>query len=166
KKVFPPAVIDIDAWAARFNADGVLLTNPGGITYTQFFRNGAVETVAFEGTSTGAKIITPSDIEDEVLRGATAYRRILADAGVTFPLAIMLTLVGVEGREVRTNASRVLVDGYLKIDRDVIFLPDVLVEDALSDLQQALRPLFDSLWQSCGHERSPSYAPDGKWVRS
>jgi hypothetical protein len=31
KKVFPPQVIAVNAWAARFNTDGVLLTNPGGM---------------------------------------------------------------------------------------------------------------------------------------
>lgn len=169
KKARPVAMMAAMSTWWRFNADGVLTGNGGGggapcAAYTQFFRNGAVEAVAYAGSLTAPNTVWPFGIEDDVLGGANDYRRILGEAGVTFPLAVLLTLVSLNGREVRTGSST-MFRHIGEFDREVVFLPDVLIPDVEADLKQALRPIFDSLWQACGRDGSPSYATDGSWAR-
>ncbi|WP_229445894.1 hypothetical protein [Massilia sp. LC238] len=48
-------------------------------------------------------------------------------------------------------------------DRETLVLPDVLLPAELSE-EQALRPVFDLMWQSAGIERSLNYNDAGNWV--
>jgi hypothetical protein len=49
------------------------------------------------------------------------------------------------------------------IDRDVLVLPDVMVEDFGGDPSQIMRPLFDMIWNASGLERSLNYDDEGNW---
>jgi hypothetical protein len=40
------------------------------------------------------------------------------------------------------------------IDRDLVLLPDILVEDVSRHAAAMLKPLFDAVWQSDGHSQS------------
>ena len=50
------------------------------------------------------------------------------------------------------------------IPRDVVLLPDIVVDGDDTDVPRALRPTFDALWQALGYDRSPSYGADGAWT--
>ena len=45
--------------------------------------------------------------------------------------------------------------------RDVVVLPEVVVEEDPSDVTTALPPIFDSIWQAAGHYGSLSYDENG-----
>jgi hypothetical protein len=51
--------------------------------------------------------------------------------------------------------------GYF--DRKTLVLPDVLLPAELPP-EQALRPVFDLVWQSAGIERSFNYNAAGEWM--
>jgi hypothetical protein len=46
-------------------------------------------------------------------------------------------------------------------------LPTTLIEDfsTIKEYRQALKPLFDAIWNAAGYSGSKSYNSDGKWVR-
>ena len=48
-----------------------------------------------------------------------------------------------------------------------MFLPRVVIEDygSFEEYRQALKPVFDALWNAGGYEGSESYGPDGQWQR-
>jgi len=50
------------------------------------------------------------------------------------------------------------------IDRDILLLPEVLVDEFSAETPQVLRPAFDALWQACGFERSQNYDASGNWT--
>ena len=74
--------------------------------------------------------------------------RHLVEAGGEYPFTITVTFVGVRG----LTAPRENFDLGPKVPfpRDVV-------------LPATLRPTFDALWQSLGHERSRNYEADGTW---
>jgi len=49
------------------------------------------------------------------------------------------------------------------IDRDVLPLPEIVLEDLSGEPGLILRPIFDSVWQSAGFNGSFNYNKDGKW---
>lgn len=51
------------------------------------------------------------------------------------------------------------------IDRDVVVVPDVVLESEPNDLPRALRPMFDAVWNACGLRESENYDQDGYWRR-
>jgi len=50
------------------------------------------------------------------------------------------------------------------IDRDVLVLPDVLIDEPPKDLPKAMRPIFDAAWNACGVAQSVNYDKNGKWA--
>jgi hypothetical protein len=51
-----------------------------------------------------------------------------------------------------------------RLDRDHLSLSDVLAESFDVDAPALLRPVFDTLWQTCGRERSLSYDEHGNFL--
>ncbi len=49
------------------------------------------------------------------------------------------------------------IDERHVIDRDLLCLPDVLIESYDIDVLQTLRPVLDALWQSADYPRSMRY---------
>lgn len=92
---------------------------------------------------------------------AQLYLPVLIEAGGEYPFTITVTFVGVRG----LTAPRENFDLGPKVPfpRDVVFLPDVVLESADGDLPATLRATFDALWQSLGYERSRNYEADGTW---
>lgn len=53
---------------------------------------------------------------------------------------------------------------HYPVDRDLVILPDVLIESRDSDLLTDLRSLFDGVWNACGWVRCFDYNEQGKWA--
>jgi hypothetical protein len=54
-------------------------------------------------------------------------------------------------------------EGY-EIARDLLLVPDILIEDYDVNVASVLRSAFDAVWRASGWERSMNYNKDGKWV--
>jgi hypothetical protein len=67
------------------------------------------------------------------------------------------------------NLGFVGVNGYslsgspAKLDRDVMMLPPIMVEDFSASAPATLKPLFDMVWNTFGRERSLNYDRVGVW---
>lgn len=49
------------------------------------------------------------------------------------------------------------------IDRNLIFVPEVLIDSQGADIPTALKPTFDAIWNAFGYERSFNYYEAGNW---
>lgn len=76
----------------------------------------------------------------------------------------MFTLTGVKGASIPTASH--FVNGGSEIDRDVLLLPESVIDDLTTDATQFLRPLFDLVWNAAGFARSYNFDEGGKWVGS
>jgi hypothetical protein len=43
------------------------------------------------------------------------------------------------------------------IDRDNLIMPEMIIEDLEVDLSVAFKPLFNPVWNACGHAGSTRY---------
>ena len=153
-------------WNRRYNFDG-LMTYPSGIaSYAQLFRSGIIE--AAEGDffkwSQDGKSIPTTALEDEILKAVRGYLRLQKELGVLLPIAFLLTLIGVKGF-VLSLPNRYLVHMRTGIDRDVLPIPEVLVQSYEASEHEILRPVLNALWQSGGFQNSFSYDENGNWKR-
>jgi hypothetical protein len=75
----------------------------------------------------------------------------------------MISLQGVRGARlgIRTDT----LEDPPKIDRDVLELPECVIEQYGSeiDYQRIARPAFDALWNTGGFFRSKHFDSTGKW---
>ena len=52
---------------------------------------------------------------------------------------------------------------YQPIDRDVAILPEVQVGSFDEEVPTAMKPIFDAVWNACGHPRSYNFTENGTW---
>ncbi|USU16106.1 AlbA family DNA-binding domain-containing protein [Paraburkholderia fungorum] len=154
---------------ARVNADGALVVrNPrpeGTHGYSQLFRNGFFETVKIlpfvDGGRAGLGSVTYEEHFIELLR---RVRDEYAHLGIGTEMTCMISILNADRAELGLERVRYMLDehqGYF--DRKSLVLPDVLLPSELAP-EQALKPVFDLVWQSAGMERSLNYNGAGEWI--
>lgn len=159
-------------WSNRINLDGHISyasdtgqgTEPAGATYCQAFRSGRIEAVSSSLTSdsNGTPLIASQWYERTILEGTWRYMQTLGQLDISYPMAVMLTLLGVRGACMAVDRSRFRAQVF-PIDREVVRLPDVLFDSLPTNLPQALKPMFDAVWNACGIARSLNYDDKGNW---
>lgn len=158
---------------ARINLDGVLRMrndgNNGTHGYSLMFRNGFFETV---------QVLPPRQAGELAVLAGTAYevnlinmhRTLLQEfthLGAGLEMTCMLSLIRASeiemgiGNQLRFFHDIDAMQG--KFDRDNVLIPDTLLPANL-DSTQALKPLFDMVWQAAGMERSLNYNADGDFA--
>ena len=159
----PPPVQN--SWDHRFNLDGVVSYSPsdGSRAYTQAFRDGSFEGVALvslflEGQSLMISALLAETVLSKAVEG---YAGLLRAASFDGPLSVAVALLGVRGVGIRAP-EEYWDRGGQSFDRDVVVLPDVLLEGAKPDVRQTMRPAFDALWQAGGWPRSLGYTETGE----
>jgi hypothetical protein len=155
---------------SRFNVDGFLAYDgsredgPTSRRYCQVFRNGVVESVDTDVYSKrkDRQLIASVAYERDVIDSSRQYFQAMIQMAVPPPAVVTLTLIGYKGYNMSEN-RRIMRYDSTPIDRDLLTLPDVLVEDYQCDVPQLLRPIFDAVWNATGWERSLNYDENGKW---
>ena len=62
------------------------------------------------------------------------------------------------------DTSRFWIDEIHTIDRDVLLLPEVIVESYGVKAEDVLKPCFDSIWNACGFPGDLYYNDAGEWA--
>ena len=160
-----------NGWDFRYNFDGFLTFAMIGKTgkcgsYLQFFRNGAIEAVEARMLTDrgGKKIIPTTGFEVELVRGLQTYLNALKELDFTPPIFVMITLVNVRDFVLGVDTFRFVIAEEHQIDRDLLPLPDIMVEDYAAEIPRLIRPAFDAVWQAGGWDCSKNYDQSGNWV--
>ena len=142
----------------------------GADSYLQSFRDGAFEwltaRVFREEETFGrhpGRIIPGIWFEGELIHGVTDVIELLRHVEVAPPIVVLSTLVEVRGWMIYTERGFADERGGPRLSRDVMRLPDLVVDDFDADLPRVLRPLIDTFWQAGGKHRSPHYDEEGNW---
>jgi len=151
----------------RYNLDGFVLhtnrDNPSLQTYVQCFRDGGLEAMSggavLAGDPQGTGFYGVA-VELNVIKALTRWQQLWTLLGVAAPVVLALTLSGVKGYRVLAAGS--IWDTHSEtFDRDVVMIPEVVVQDLAAPPESLLRPLFDLMWNCGGWARSPSYSAEG-----
>jgi len=153
----------------RYNYDGFLTYSgqTGGTSqsYTQLFRSGIIEAVECSLLEPHGeeKYIPSIEFERRLIESLGNYVSVLKALGSELPVFVFLNLLEVKGYRMAFREWR-LTGSVNTIDRDLLLLPEVLIETYEVNPDAVLRPLFDSIWNACGYAGSPYYDEAGKWV--
>jgi hypothetical protein len=106
--------------------------------------------------------IIPSILYEEVLiKWLPEYLSGLQYLNVEQPIIVFLTLVGVKGYVMGTDIFS--PQKSYSIDKDVLLLPETIVETYDAKAEQVLKPAFNAIWNSCGFAKSLNYDEKGEW---
>ena len=154
-------------YSTRVNLDGAVLIGHAGRDepcpgHTVFFRNGFLEGVYILNHRPGReRFVLPSrPFEDWVIKFIDDARTELQRLGVSQELSVMLSLLRARDVELGISFHLDYGAGQCLFDRDVVALPDVLLEEGESS-EMGLRPAFDLMWQAAGFARSCNYHAQG-----
>ena len=158
-------------WNHRYNLDGFLTYSVSeeerSSSYVQLFKNGiieAVEGLTLDPHYTNGKLSIPIGYEGELIRSLPDYLSILKTLNVELPIFIFMTLVGVKGYSMTIDKRKCWIGEVHTIDRDILLLPEIVIESYDVIAEDILRPCFDSIWNACGFSRSLNYDDTGEWV--
>ncbi len=158
----------VSSWDGRMNLDGYFsyYQSEGQpcYSYTQLFHNGIIEAVDNFTLSGEHKLIPSSNFESNLVQILPQYLTLLSQLNIMPPVFIMLSLVGVKGFSLVPEYESVAFRNQHTIDRDIIVLPEVMIENLSQSSASILKPIFDTLWQSAGHLRSYNFDEQGNWV--
>ncbi len=171
-KAIPFQPLGASSWDHRINLDGYVThggrpyqaTDGAEQSYCQVFRSGRIEAV-YSGLvrePKGTPVIASIWYEKVVLEATARYLKSLVDLNVSHPVVVMLCFLGARGAYMSVDIR--YFGAAHPIDRDVVLVPDVVLEDPPTDLPRALRPMFDAVWNACGIAQSLNYDQKGNWA--
>lgn len=152
------------SYSCRINLEGYLAFSGGQNNqshgYTQIYRNGIIEAVDALLLDHPQKTIPSIKYEEEIIDKTRSYLNVLNELGAAPPIIVFLTMVGVKGY--RMGLQSYSGQDY-PIDKDIVELPEVYIEDFSSSVSSSLKPLFDMVWNACGFQHSYNYDDAGEW---
>jgi hypothetical protein len=129
------------------------------------YRNGCIEAVnsnLFHDDPERGRYFPGYSYEEAVLRAITKYFVALKCLQVDTPIVAMLTIVDAKRYQLAVSDPwRDRDKGYF--DRDVLAIPETILEDYATDYAAYVKPIFDMVWQSCGFSGSDNYK-NGQFV--
>jgi hypothetical protein len=172
----PP--LSCNSYNSRFNFDGFLTycVSIDGKTasFVQLYKNGIIEAVdglLLNPRLHGGLIIPSVTYEESLIGWLPSYISILKTLNVELPIFLFLTLIGVKGYSMGAMGvnRRILIKEADKpaacIDKEVLILPEIVIESYDVTAKDILRPCFDSIWNACGFPQSLNYNEAGDWVK-
>ena len=149
----------------RYNLDGFLVSSDGD-GYLQLYSNGVVEAVAgdmFKPWPDDRKVISAQKLLVRLKQGLFRYTRLLKQLQVPTPFLIMVSLTGLRGYYIPLPIDSPMLDNPF-VDRDIVVIPDVMVENYEEKPEEVLRPIFDAIWNAAGYPRCSAYDQNGKFI--
>ena len=147
----------------RYNLDGFLAVHARDgdpktpFAYCQWFHNGIVE--SFEDlqlvSSKGRQL--PSYVfEDTLPQSAARFLEVQRQLGIQPPVFAVLTVSDVRDYTMAVEGSyRQTLGRCDPIDRDLLLIPEVMIESFGCEAEVVLRPIIDAVWNAAGYAQSP-----------
>jgi schlafen family protein len=136
--------------------------------YTQIYRSGVVEAVdASIFNSSGFIESAPRPLASQILEkglidAVVRFVGVLRSLPVDPPLVVMLSLIDVKGYSMAL-AGLSFHNMTVPFDRNVVMIPELLIESLDVNIPRKLKPMLDSLWNVVGERESPYYT-NGEWT--
>lgn len=164
--------ISASGYDYRYNLDGLITycceySGKNCLSYVQLFKNGIIEAVdAYLLAPRNKEKLIFRTYEREIFQSLYNYINVIKILEVEPPAFIFLTIVDVRGyRMFIDEMSDFLYRGMTHtIDRDILILPEVVMERYEVKAEEVLKPCFDSIWNACGYPKSLNYNNKGEWV--
>ncbi len=152
----------------RYNVDGVLMRDTYLNWHCQLFRNGCLEyvTTAYFERGQGKDYLDAWQFQINLITVVTRFLQLQSKLGITPPITVLLSLCNVANYFLRTAEGYSQFDLRIsehQIDRDRVFLPDIVLNTFGEEPTVVLKPLFDALWNTAGLENCGFYHSNGQW---
>lgn len=139
-------------------------TEHHAFSYLQVFRNGCLEAVEGQMLENrdGRRLISSIEYEAEIIRCGSRLMELLRRLKIDPPYMVMLSVLGVREYSIFVESLRWQSQSRA-IERDNLYLDEVVVDNPEQEFSQTMHPIFDQLWNASGWAGSMNYDKEGKW---
>lgn len=150
------------SYSYNVNVDGLVSFSPLKHSYCQMFRSGQIESVVrLKEKNNGEKEIHFIGLGRILIDVLPDYWTALKKLNVPPPFLVKMLVIGAKGY---TQPSDFFMGNtYDPIDRDIVHLPEALVENYDMDVHDLIKPILDGVWNACGVEKCNLYDSNGRW---
>ena len=132
-------------------------------TYLQIYRTGILEGIEAESINRSESTPNWKSLDEQRLIAAVDRgKSLMRHLGIEPPILILVTLVGVKDHIIYRGQNYYL-SSSTKFGRDVLQLPDVLVNDFDKPANEIVRPILDAIWNAGGYPKCLNYDDSGKY---
>lgn len=150
----------------RHNVDGVIKaqTQPHA-AYVQVYRNGTIEVAEDwpHHAPNGRPVLPSCEIARTVRSKLSETRKIIPRIGADAPVAVGITLIGMRGWQIGARPDQYQRDEWV-LDRDIVVIPDHLLESLDADVDHDAKPILDMIWQAAGWPAAQGFDENRKWT--
>jgi hypothetical protein len=154
------------------NFDGFVVLSNGNPnaaqhhSYAQVFRNGAIEAVTVIERSDG--VILASNIDKYTVASAKRYIAALSQFDIGFPMAVLVSLIGVADAEIESGIDGLLPPyGLQKNRQNILHFAEGIVESlpiGHAALALKLEGVLEQIWNMAGFASQQTVNSNGKWL--
>lgn len=161
-------------YSKRITLDGIAIDYKENerSSFALYKKNGIIEkaTTNFFRKQYEVTSISPAPIIDYIC-GYQILEKIISDfnevkeyynnIGISAPLIIACSILNAQGFTIPT---REWYDILGKIDRDILLIDNLYIENFDDKTEKILKPIFDSIYNACGYERCIAYDKNDNYV--
>lgn len=155
-----------------YNMDGIIAytgtySSRPSYSYVQFFRNGILEIVygheeEDEEDNALMKHIFAIYDEKDIVESISKNMKIFKKIGVETPIFVFITLLNIQDFQMPVSSS-FQQRRLPKIYKDILVLPEVLLNSYDVNIGNSLKNPFNVVWNAFGRAKSPNYDENGEW---
>jgi len=149
----------------NINVDGLITYDSSQTSYCQMFRSGQIETLTADiMTEDGGRKFIPSlTLVNCLIDVIPKYLQALKELNMPEPIVLRLSMVGATGYKLALERTVSSFHPKL-IDRDVLLLPETVVQSYDINLYEMIKPILDGIWNACGYDHCNFYDANGNWI--
>ncbi len=167
REYFSPSPGQRISLSRRVNLDGYLnaVASEDSVcpAYCQIFRSGCIEWVE-TGILSRSGSIRGDWVESIIVKTLGKMLEGLQELGIQGRIAVFVSLLRVRGASMHLNVRH--LGRVCSVEHEDLHFPEVLIDSPSRSLGRDLRPIFDSMWNSCGVIECPNYNDHGEWIDS
>lgn len=111
----------------------------------------------------GRKIdcINGYQIVNKLLDDINEVKKYYEMTGITTPIIISCSILNAANYTIPDSGFYQILN---KIDKDILCINNIYLDDFNKNNEEILKPIFDSIWNACGYERCLAYDENGNYI--
>lgn len=161
-------------YSKRITLDGIAMDykEDKRSSFALYKNNGVIEkaTTNFFKKEYTVTSIYPNPVID-MINGYQILTKVISDfnevkeyyisVGINAPVIITCSILNAQGFTIPTRDWYEILG---KIDRDVLMIDNLYVENLNNETELILKPVFDSIYNACGYEKCPAYDSNDNYI--
>lgn len=100
-------------------------------------------------------------IIDTLIKDLYEVKKYYEKVEIDTPILVCCSILNSANYTIPTNTFHEVLN---KIDRDMLYINNLYVEDFNKPIEEILKPIFDSIWNACGYEQCLAYDENKKYI--